>query len=950
MVISMVQIPAYATAGEETTRSAPVLSDMPHDWSTAAIKNAVVNGLFAGSNGKIQQNDPLTRAQVAAVIVRAFGATVKGDLKEFSDINSSDWYADDMAKAYQMGVIKGSNGKLSPKDSITRQEVFAILARAFIFQPADTISQTFTDVNEIFDWAKGEVYAVVNGGYVQGNNGILNPKGFITRAEFAQVFDNILKQYIRTAGEYTMVANGNIMINTSNVTLKDLKVNGDLIIGDGVRDGEVILDHVEVTGRMVIRGGGVNYIKITGNSNIQNMIIARVDGQIIVGANSTIETVAVDGENVTITVSEGSKIENIVVNSAGANISGNGDVGTVAANANNVTVTTPNTSVSAEEGTTGVIAGTKPVLPGETIITPENTPPASSGGTGGGSGGSSTDKVSAPAAVVPETIATGLIPGVTSPVYGAIPVSTIADTIEYTAMIAWSPADVTFSGSTAYTATITITPKTGYTLTGVPANFFHVAGTPPLLPVVSNPANSGVVTAIFPTTAHAPLPGQSGAPAYAAGTPATFGSQLTVGAGTLGITTSLTYTWYRSTDATYGSGTDTSLETGTSYTPIEADIANYLIVVATSTDAAGNGTIATASVVAKAAGPVVPSEAITATFPVAATSLKLAGLAASATGLQATVAIDGSTYGVYADLAVNAIGNATISGLTGVTASTKVKIREKETAATLAGADREITVTALLAMTGTVAIAGTEKFGSELIATPSLTGAGTPTYQWNRDGVAIDGTTGTTYTLVEADITKIITVTAIADGFAGTGSITSAATGAIAKANGPAAPEAPTLQNRTDKELTLTPDALQQFSKDNGVTWQDNDFGVLTATTTYTFVARMKETSTTNASTASAGTFITTKTRLDRVAKPTWSGNVINWVGVANTEYYGVYLCKDGNLNDGEWSFVETYDFGPKITSEGAGSYTVYIVAKGDGEGDYVSGPDSELSDINEIP
>ena len=76
------------------------------------------------------------------------------------------------------------------------------------------------------------------------------------------------------------MVNGNIMINTPGVTLKNLKVNGDLILGDGVGDGEVILDSVEVTGRMVVRGGGVNSIIIKGNSNVSNVVIARIDGKI----------------------------------------------------------------------------------------------------------------------------------------------------------------------------------------------------------------------------------------------------------------------------------------------------------------------------------------------------------------------------------------------------------------------------------------------------------------------------------------------------------------------------------------------------------------------------------------------------------------------------------------------------------------------------------------------
>ncbi len=55
----------------------------------------------------------------------------------------------------------------------------------------------------------------------------------------------------------------------------DVTVNGDLIIGDGVGDSEVILDNVIVTGRLIVRGGGENSIRITGGSEIDSIIISK---------------------------------------------------------------------------------------------------------------------------------------------------------------------------------------------------------------------------------------------------------------------------------------------------------------------------------------------------------------------------------------------------------------------------------------------------------------------------------------------------------------------------------------------------------------------------------------------------------------------------------------------------------------------------------------------------
>ncbi|HZK55058.1 MAG TPA: leucine-rich repeat protein [Desulfosporosinus sp.] len=101
--------------------------------------------------------------------------------------------------------------------------------------------------------------------------------------------------------------------------------------------------------------------------------------------------------------------------------------------------------------------------------------------------------VTAPDAVInPAAIA-----GVIAPVNGATPVTTITATDQYTAAVTWSPADGTFAADRVYTATITLTPKAGYTLTGVDGDSFTVTGAT----TVTNPANSGVITAVFPATA-----------------------------------------------------------------------------------------------------------------------------------------------------------------------------------------------------------------------------------------------------------------------------------------------------------------------------------------------------------------------------------------------------------------------------------------------------------------
>ena len=194
--------------------------------------------LLQGYNGQIRPGDNLTRAQMAAVINRAFGASEFAPLNEFKDVPRSAWYYDDMAKAVQMGTFTGAgNGLLQPEKNITREDAFLALSRAFRVEilPSGNALNAFSDQNRVGSWAKDGVSAMVAAGYISGSAGKLNPKSNITRAEFAQMMDNLLKQYITKSGNYSEVSSGNIMINAPGATLKNVEIKGDLIIGDGRR-------------------------------------------------------------------------------------------------------------------------------------------------------------------------------------------------------------------------------------------------------------------------------------------------------------------------------------------------------------------------------------------------------------------------------------------------------------------------------------------------------------------------------------------------------------------------------------------------------------------------------------------------------------------------------------------------------------------------------------------
>lgn len=95
------------------------------------------------------------------------------------------------------------------------------------------------------------------------------------------------------------------------------------------------------------------------------------------------------------------------------------------------------------------------------------------------------------------TITLFSIQGIIVPMTGGTPVISISETPQYTGTVTWSPDHETFVAATTYTATITLKPKNEYTLKGVTANCFTVAGAN----TTTNAANTGVITAVFSSTA-----------------------------------------------------------------------------------------------------------------------------------------------------------------------------------------------------------------------------------------------------------------------------------------------------------------------------------------------------------------------------------------------------------------------------------------------------------------
>ena len=233
--------------------------DMPDNWATSALQNAVDNGLLGGNGGYILPDDNMTRAEMATIMARACGAKDEADISAFTDVSPDEWYYSSMAKAVAMKAFNGSDNKLNPDDYITRQEAFVVLARVFSLNVDKNVDESvidkFNDGTKIASWARKEVAAIINGGFVSGSNGYINPEDNITRAEFAVVMDRLIQHYIDDPTVSELPAEGNVMVRVGGVAVVGAKGDRLVIIGDGAGTDGVKFTDSELLNRFVIRGG-----------------------------------------------------------------------------------------------------------------------------------------------------------------------------------------------------------------------------------------------------------------------------------------------------------------------------------------------------------------------------------------------------------------------------------------------------------------------------------------------------------------------------------------------------------------------------------------------------------------------------------------------------------------------------------------------------------------------
>ena len=191
-----------ASFREETGKAAwnPFTDVRESDWFYDSVKYAYGRSLMLGTSPSAFSPEASTeRGMIVTVLWRMEGQPEAAGIHAFTDVGSGAYYADAVAWADGNGIVLGyGDGKFGPEDTITREQLAAILWRYAQYKGKDVGAggtlERFTDAAAVSGYAQEAMRWATGQGILSGKgDGILDPMGQATRAETAAMLMRYLQ-------------------------------------------------------------------------------------------------------------------------------------------------------------------------------------------------------------------------------------------------------------------------------------------------------------------------------------------------------------------------------------------------------------------------------------------------------------------------------------------------------------------------------------------------------------------------------------------------------------------------------------------------------------------------------------------------------------------------------------------------------------------------------------
>ncbi len=185
-------------------QSSQTFSDTAKHWSRNDVNDMASRLIVNGEQGQFFPDREVTRAEFAAMLVRALGLADEQSEHLPRDVKRSDWYAGVVGTAINHGLIEGYNdGNFRPNQPITREEAAMIMSHAMNYTGQSTTLtdnavqaqlNRFSDRSEVSNWAKKAVAATAQSSIVGGDHGQFAPQSHVTRAQSASMIRRLLQK------------------------------------------------------------------------------------------------------------------------------------------------------------------------------------------------------------------------------------------------------------------------------------------------------------------------------------------------------------------------------------------------------------------------------------------------------------------------------------------------------------------------------------------------------------------------------------------------------------------------------------------------------------------------------------------------------------------------------------------------------------------------------------
>ncbi|WP_238846281.1 S-layer homology domain-containing protein [Nostoc edaphicum] len=159
-------------------------------WAKNFITKLATMEILEGfPDGTFRPDAPVTRAQFAAMLRKAFA---KGKIRQaiaFKDVSNRYWAYNAISEVYQMGFLNTAVGKdFNPSQKLSRLDVLVALAQRLNYQTTgstDTILSVYSDANTIRPEYRSLIAALTQHGIVVNypNVNLLNAEQVATRSE-----------------------------------------------------------------------------------------------------------------------------------------------------------------------------------------------------------------------------------------------------------------------------------------------------------------------------------------------------------------------------------------------------------------------------------------------------------------------------------------------------------------------------------------------------------------------------------------------------------------------------------------------------------------------------------------------------------------------------------------------------------------------------------------------